>query len=162
MTMEETKSKSQIKREMKDLHTLGEELVSLNREQLAHLPLNSSLREAVALARSIKAHGGRKRQLKFIGKLLRSCDANAIANALHLRRERERHAAARFHQIERWRDCLLEQGDMALEALLQDYPQADRQQIRILIRNAKKEHMADKPPTASRSLFRCLRELMDK
>ncbi len=158
--MEETKSKSQIKREMKDLQSLGEELVGLSKDRLAELPLDSALREAIALAQNIKAHGGRKRQLKFIGKLLRSSDADAISQSLQLHREKERRAATLFHHVEQWRDRLLEEGDTALEALLQDYPQADRQQIRILIRNARKEREAGKPPAAARNLFRQLRELI--
>ena len=160
--MEETKSKSQIKREMKDLQSLGEELVNLSKDRLAELPLNSNLREAIALAQNIKAHGGRKRQLKFIGKLLRTSDADAILNALQLRKEKEHRATALFHHVEQWRNRLLEEGDTALEALLQEYPQADRQQIRMLIRNARKESEAGKPPAAARSLFRQLRELLTR
>jgi len=158
--MEETKSKSQIKREMKDLQSLGEDLVNLSRDRLAELPLNGNLREAITLAQNIKAHGGRKRQLKFIGKLLRNSDADTILNALQLHEEKERRAAALFHKIEQWRDRLLEEGDTALEALIRDCPQADRQQIRMLIRNARKESEAGKPPTAARNLFRQLRELL--
>ncbi len=160
--MEETKSKSQIKREMKDLRSLGEELVGLSENRLSELPLNNALREAITLAKNIKAHGGRKRQLKFIGKLLRgnSDDTDAILQSLQLQREKERRAATLFHHVERWRDRLLEEGDLALEALLQDYPQADRQQIRILIRNARKESKAGKSPAAARNLFRQLRELI--
>jgi len=159
--MNDTKSKSQIKREMKDLHTLGEELVNLNKNQLAELPLDSSLQEAITLAQNIKAHGGRKRQLKFIGKLLRNSNADAILHSIQLRQEKERRATARFHHIERWRDRLLEEGDTALEELLKEYPRIDRQQIRILIRNSKKENSADKPPVATRNLFRFLRNLMN-
>ncbi len=160
--MEETKSKSQIKREMKDLQSLGEDLVGLSKDRLAELPLDNSLREAITLAQNIKAHGGRKRQLKFIGKLLRinSDDADAILQSLQLQREKERRTATLFHQVEQWRNRLLEEGDTALEALLRDYPQADRQQIRILIRNARKESETGKPPAAARNLFRQLRELI--
>ncbi len=157
--MEEIKSKSRIKREMKDLQALGEKLVALREEQLADLPLSPSLREAITLAQGIKAHGGRKRQLKYIGKLLRNCDADALLHALQLRREKERRINTFFHRAEKWRDRLLEEGDTALEILLQDYPQADRQQIRILIRNARKEQAAGKPAAASRNLFRKLHQL---
>ncbi len=157
--MEETKSKSQLKREMKQLQSLGEELVGLRREQLAELPLDTSLRQAIEQAQGIKAHGGRKRQLKFIGKLLRQRDAAAIADALQPRRERRVLATAHFHRLERWRDRLLEEGDTAVESLLRDYPQADRQQLRTLLRNAARESAAGRPPTAARRLFRYLREL---
>lgn len=160
MAMEDTKSKSQVKREMKVLQDLGAELVGLGKERLAELPLDGSLREAISLAREIKAHGGRKRQLKYIGKLLRSRDTEAIRHALQQHRERDRRAAARFHQVEQWRDRLLNDGDAALEELLQSYPRADRQQIRILMRNAAKESAVGKPPAAARTLFRLLRQLI--
>ncbi len=160
MTTEETKSKSQIKREMKELQALGAELVGLGREQLAGLPLDAPLREAIALAQGITAHGGRKRQLKLVGKLLRSRDSAAIRHALQQYHEKDRRAAARFHLVERWRDRLLEDGDAALEELLREYPHADRQQIRILMRNAAKERNTGRAPAAARNLFRCLRELL--
>ena len=158
--MEESKSKTQIKREMKALQSLGEALVGLRNEQLATLPLDESLREAITLAQGIRAHGGRKRQIKYIGKLLRESDSDAILQALASKREQERRAAAGFHRIERWRDRLLDEGDEALEKLLDEYPQADRQQIRLLVRNARRESEAGKPPAAARALFRHLRELM--
>ncbi len=157
---EESKSKTQIKREMKALHALGEELAGLRAEQLAALPLDEALREAITAAQGIRAHGGRKRQLKYIGKLLRNSDSEAILQTLKAWRERERREAASFHRIEHWRDRLLEEGDAALESLLKEFPRADRQQIRLLIRKAQREREAGKAPAAARTLFRYLRELM--
>lgn len=161
-TMEESKSKSQIKREMKALQSLGEKLVELRPEQLAALPLEEVLREAIVIAQKIHAHGGRKRQIKYIGKLLRNCDSATILQTLDNWRERERQAAASFHRIEHWRDRLIEEGDAALEVLLGEYPDANRQRIRLLVRNARREKERNRPPNSARTLFRYLRDLLEE
>ncbi len=158
---EEHKSKTRIKQEMKELQLLGKRLVELQPERLAALPLDDPLREAIVLAQGIRAHGGRKRQIKYIGKLLRSRDTTAILQALDSWREEKRRAAAMFRRVERWRDRLLEEGDKALEELCDQFPHAERQPIRTLIRNARREAGAGHPPVAARALFRHLRDLME-
>ena len=157
---EERKSKTQIKREMKALHSLGEELVGLRADQLAALPLDETLRQAIILAQGIRARGGKKRQIKYIGKLLRDRDSGAILETLGRWRQRERRNAAALHRVERWRERLLEEGDQALSDLLEEFPDADRRRIRLLMRKAGQESSAGKPPAAARALFRYLRELV--
>ncbi len=153
-------SKSQRKRENKDLQALGAELAGLPREQLESLPLPEQLLEAIAGARAMNQHGARKRQIKYIGGLLRALDVEPIRAALEDIHGQSAHAAAQHHRIERWRDRLLAEGDDALAALVNEYTTVDRQRIRQLIRTAHREAAAGKPPQAARSLFRTLRDLL--
>ncbi|MFO7594407.1 MAG: ribosome biogenesis factor YjgA [Pseudomonadota bacterium] len=153
-------SKSQLKRESHALQELGEELVELPSAKLEKIPLPEELAEAVALARRIKARGGRKRQLQYIGKLMRKVDEEPIRQAMDLIKGESTRETARLHKLEQWRDRLLEEGDNALTELLGEYPAADRQHLRQLMRNAQQEKKQNKPPKSARELFRYLRELM--
>lgn len=153
-------SKSQLKRESHALQALGEELVELPAAKLEKIPLPEELAEAVALARRIKARGGRKRQLQYIGKLMRKIDEEPIRQAMDQIKGESTRETARLHKLEQWRDRLLEEGDSALAELLGEYPDADRQHLRQLMRNAQREKKQNKPPKSARELFRYLRELM--
>ncbi len=153
-------SKSQLKRDAHDLFDLGAALTALPAHQLAAVPLADELRDAVDAARAITAHGARKRQLKYIGKLLRHEDPAPIRAALDAFAGRHALGVAHHHLCERWRDRLIAEGDDALGALLREYPAADRQHLRQLVRHAQAEAAGDKPPRSSRELFRHLRELI--
>ena len=159
-TDEVIKSKSQLKREMHALQSLGEELVKLSKDQFEKVVLPEDLHDAVIEARNIRQHGARKRQLQYIGKLMRSIDPVPIQEQLDTLKGQSTQAAQTLHTIERWRDQLLDNGDQALEKLLAQYPQTDRQYIRQLLRNAHKEIKANKPPKSTRALFRYLREII--
>lgn len=159
-TDEVIKSKSQLKREMHALQSLGEELVKLSKDQFEKVILPEDLHDAVIEARNIRQHGARKRQLQYIGKLMRSIDSVPIQEQLDTLKGQSTQAAQTLHTIERWRDQLLDNGDQALEKLLAQYPQTDRQYIRQLLRNAHKEIKANKPPKSTRALFRYLREII--
>lgn len=150
-------SRSQRKREAHALKDLGEQLVELTPERLAQVPLSERLREAVAEARRIKAHGGRRRQLQLIGKLLRAEDAGPIEQALADLDQNSAAARSAQKRAERWRERLLEEGDEAVAEFLREHPSADPQQLRQLIRNARREQAAQKPPKAYRELFRLIR-----
>lgn len=154
------KSKSQLKREMHALQSLGEELVKLSKDQFEKVILPEDLHDAVIEARNIRQHGAHKRQLQYIGKLMRSIDPVPIQEQLDTLKGQSTQAAQTLHTIERWRDQLLDNGDQALEKLLAQYPQTDRQYIRQLLRNAHKEIKANKPPKSTRALFRYLREII--
>lgn len=153
-------SKSQRKRDSHRLQDLGEELVKLAPAQLSKIPLPDALREAIELAQRISKRGGHKRQLQFIGKLMRDIDATPVQEALDVLLNRDAQAAARLHLIERWRDRLIEEGDEALGELLAQHPDADRQHLRQLVRGAAQERLKNKPPRSARELFRYLRELI--
>lgn len=154
-------SKSQRKRDMLALQDMGAELVELAANQLDKLPLPENLRYAIDQCQQIHAHEGKRRQLQFIGKLLRDVDPEPLMQALDQLRQHAKLATQRHHQLERWRDRLISEGDAALTDLLHDYPQADRQQLRQLIRTAQKEAELNKPPAAARELFRALRAMAE-
>lgn len=154
-------SKSQRKRDSAALQELGAELVEMSKSKLAAIPLDDDLREAIALAQGIKAHGGRKRQILYIGKLLRGTDVEPIREAIAKLDQTDAASVAHLHRLERWRERLLTEGNEALTQLLGEYPAADSQRLRQLIRNAQQEHAAGKPPKSSRELFKYLRELLD-
>jgi ribosome-associated protein len=152
-------SKSQRKREMTALQALGEELVALSAARLARLPLPEGLREAVRAAQQISSRSARRRQLQYIGRLMREVDAEPIRAALAEVKGESREAAARLQRLERWREALIQDGDSALGELLAQHPNADRQHLRRLIRTARDERAQDRPPAAARALLRYLREL---
>lgn len=154
-------SKSQVKRDMQALNDLGEQLVDLPAGTLSKLPLPDELVTAIHECQAISKHGGRKRQLKFIGKLLRDTDVEPIRQALAQLAAPHRTEVKQFHLVEQWRDRLLDEGDPALASLLDEYSHADRQLLRQLLRNARNSKLSDaKRKQAGRDIFRLLRELM--
>ena len=154
-------SKSARKRQMHALQILGEQLVALTAPQLAKLELDEALLEAVTLAQRINHHSGKRRQMQYIGKLMRSADADRIAQALDALHEGSRKDKAREHMIEAARDSLITRGDDALSEVLTLWPHADRQKLRQLGRSAIDEKNKGLPPTSARKLFRYLRSLPD-
>ncbi|MGI9284809.1 MAG: ribosome biogenesis factor YjgA [Pseudomonadales bacterium] len=153
------KSKSQLKREMTALQDLGETLVKLSDRDLERVPVDENLKTEILKARSIRQREGRRRQLQYIGKLMRSIDCTPIEAALQQMAAGNRAEARQFHALEDLRDQLIANTDGALENTLQTYPNADRQHLRQLIRNAGYEQTSGKPPASARKLFRYLREL---
>lgn len=158
------KSKSQIKREMTALQDLGVALVKLSDKELARIPMPERLADQVALARNIKSHSGLRRQLQFIGKLMRQVDVEPIQVAYNEVINGQQQDKRLFHQLENLRQQLIDEGDQALSLVLEKHPQADRQHLRQLIRLAQKEQQsktAAKPQHkgAGKKLFGYLREL---
>ncbi len=153
-------SKSQRKRDSHALQAMGERLVRLSAHQLTQVPLPEELLRAVAEARRIKAHGGRRRQLQYIGKLMRHMDPEPIRAALEAIDNTSHAAVAEMHRLEHWRERLLAEGDSALGELADQHPALDRQLLRNLVRRAMAEREAAKPPKAYREIFRYLKELL--
>ena len=153
------KSKSQIKRELHALQDLGERLTTLKPDVLAKLPLTDALQKALAEAPRHKAHIARKRHIQYIGKLMREQDVDAIVALIDQLDSSTRQYNERFHALERWRDRLIEGGDAVLESFVAEYPEADRQHLRGLIRHAQHEAAHNKPPTAARKVFKYIRDL---
>jgi ribosome-associated protein len=154
-------SKTQRKRDMHALQVLGEELIELSRERLRLLNLPEPLQDAILEAKRIKAHEGRRRQLQYVGRLMRDIDAAPIAAQLDQWKQPGR-AQARLHQqAEQWRAQLLSEPD-ALAALCAKFPQAqtDRARIGELVRQTHWENEQGKPPKASRALFRAINETL--
>ena len=153
-------SKSEIKRDAEELKRLGGELVELSKNSLDKIPLDEDLRAAIELAQKIKKEG-RRRQMQLIGKMLRSRDEEPIRLALDKLKNRHNQQVALFHKLEVLRDRLVAEGDDAVPDVLALYPDADRQQLRAMIRNAQKEKAANKPPKAYRQIFQYLRDLAE-
>ena len=158
-----SESRSQNRREALEVLALGEKLVELTAAQLARLPIPADLLEHIEYSKRITSHGARKRQLAFLAKQMRREDdatLDAIRDALEANSETSKRAVALMHRIERWRERLLAEGDAALAELLDEYPGADRQELRTLVRNALAEKARNKPPRAFRELYQVLRDLM--
>lgn len=155
----EQPSKSQRKRDAHDLQKLGEQLVQLDDTRLREFDLPDRLYDAIVAARKIRQHGARKRQLQFIGKLMRSIDTVPIETRLANLNQQHQHQTEDFHHIEQWRDRLI-QDDQSLAELIDQHPEVDRQHLRQLIRNARTEQKQNKAPRSARSLFRYLRETL--
>lgn len=143
------------------LQELGEQLVGLNEQQLETMQLPQSLLEAVQEARRLSKHEARRRQMQYIGRLMREIDAAPLRDRLEQWQGQGREHTAQLHALERWREELLA-GDPALEQFLREYPGADSQKLRTLIRNARREQGAGLPPRSYRELFRALREMTAK
>jgi len=153
-------SRSRRKREAEALQKLGEELVGLAPARLAEIELPERLADAIHAAQAMHQHGARKRQLQYIGKLMREVDPEPIRGALAAIHQVGHQATALHHRAERWRDRLLHEGDAALEALVAELPQTDRQQIRQWVRSAHRELKQNRPPAAARALYRYLHDLL--
>ncbi|MDN3522400.1 ribosome biogenesis factor YjgA [Halomonas ramblicola] len=155
---DERPSKSQLKREMHALQALGERLIAMSPAERARFPLSDDLLAAVEESGRLRAHEARRRHMQYVGKLMRREDLAAILAVLdELEQEQLRRDHA-FHRLEAWRDRLLEEGDGALEAFIADHPDVDRQALRQLIRNARRERERGKPPASARKLFRLIRD----
>lgn len=154
----EFKSKTQLKNEMNERQKLGQTLVGLGDAALAKIPMDEELAEAIALARRInKKKDGYRRQLQFIGKLMRSRDVSPIEHALSELEVSSQRANQAFHKLEQTRDQLLSGGDQEIQALMDEYPHLDRQKLRQLVRSANKQKEQNKPPKAARELFQYLK-----
>ncbi len=156
---EEWVSKSQRKREMIALQDLGAKLPELNKEQLKKIPMTIELQKAVEEAQRLQPRSEAiRRQLQYIGRLMRSQDVEAITTAIERFEAGKQAHAVMFHKLERWRDRLILGDNSDLQAYLQEDEGADIQHLRQLLRNAQKEQQQGTPPIASRKLFKYLRE----
>jgi ribosome-associated protein len=151
-------SKTKRKADMHALQGLGAALVGLTPAQLDAMPLPEPLADAVREARRISSHEGRRRQLQYIGKLMRGIDPEPIRAALATVEGNSAAARARHRRLELWRERLLA-DDAALTVFAREHEGADLQALRALIRNARKEIAETRPPRAQRELYRYLREI---
>jgi ribosome-associated protein len=152
-------SKTKIKKQMHELRDLGKELSELGKDQLAQLDIPENLRDALREMKNINKFGAQRRQIQYIGKLMREVDPAPILAKLDGWKGKSQQHVAYMHLLERWRDRLLE-SDTAFTELLAAHPQADAQRLRTLIRNAQKEIEAHKPPKNFREIFQVLREII--
>lgn len=158
-------SKSERKRQMHRLQSLGETLVQLKQNQLDELPLSELLKKAISQTLSITKHEAKRRHLQYIGKLMRKEENQTIEKiGLLLERIKLAHqqSSNKHHQIEDWRDRILNGGDKEIEHFLQAFPQADRQRLRQIWRQHQQELQHSKPPAAARKLFQYTRDIMNQ
>ena len=153
-------SKSQLKRDMDALQGIGAELVELNARQLETVELPEALRDAVIAAQGMKKNEARRRQLQYIGKLMRQVDPAPIRARLDAFLSVSAEHTAQLHHIERWRDRLIAEP-LAVSEFISTYPEADSQQLRTLIRNIADERSRNKPPKHYRALFQMIRGLVE-
>ncbi|HTJ97087.1 MAG TPA: ribosome biogenesis factor YjgA [Rhodocyclaceae bacterium] len=152
-------SKSAKKREMEALQDLGAKLVELSPDQIKKIEMPDDLRAALKEAHRIAPRTeGRRRQLQYIGKIMRKVDPAPIQAALDKIAGLSAQENARMHQRERLRDRLIA-DEKVIEEIIAKYPQADVQYLRQQRRNAIREHEQQKPPKAFREIYRILREL---
>lgn len=140
----ERPSKSALKRQMHDLQALGLALSELPESRQAKLDLPESLRDALAEYRRTRSHEGRRRQLQLIGKLMRQADEAAIREAVAAFKLGSATETLALHEAERWREELLA-GDDAVTRWLNQFPDTDAQQLRSLVRAARKDAKAENP-----------------
>lgn len=151
-------SKTKRKQAMHELQDLGSELVELSVGQLKRINLPEEIHDAVRECQKITAHGARRRQLQYLGKLMRNVDETPIRAGLALLRGESAAETARLHRLERLRQRLLD-DETTLSEIAASWPDADLQQLRQLRRNALKEQENGKPPKSFRAIFQILQEL---
>ena len=160
----ERPSKSELKRQMTVLQKLGEELVNEARDRVKRVPMPEDVRDAILECQLIKDHEGRRRQLQYVGKKMRTLDdaeVAAIQAAIDSWKGLSKADTAAMHALERRRDKLLT-DDKTLTVLLAENPELDVQHLRTLIRNARKEQAENKPPKAYREIFQILKQVEKK
>jgi ribosome-associated protein len=154
-------SKSQLKREMTALQKLGAELIAEPRERVKRVPMPEDVRDAILECQTITDHEGRRRQLQYVGKKMRTLEEEEVAlirKTIDSWKQPSKAETAALHAVERRRDKLLA-DDGALTELRAQYPELDVQQMRTLIRNARREQAESKPPKAYREIFQVLKQL---
>jgi len=155
-------NKTQQKREIAARATLIEKMTELSDKELSRLGVGDDVIEEIGRVRAIKPSGARKRQLKYCVKQLQGCDLSEVELYLNDQRSQQIALNQTFHDLEKWRDRLIEQGDEVIGEALSEWPSLDRQQLRQLIRDARRERDLGKPPGAGRKLFRYLRTLSEE
>jgi ribosome-associated protein len=160
----ERPSKSELKRQMTVLQKMGEELVAEARDRVKRVPMPEDVRDAILACQLITNHEGRRRQLQFVGKKMRTLDEEEVAiiqRTIDSWKGMSKADTAFLHAIERRREKLLA-DDKALTVLLAEHAELDGQHLRTLIRNARKEQAESKPPKAYREIYQILKDLAKK
>jgi len=148
-------SKSQLKRDSKDLQKLGKKLAAFSPEQLAKVPLDDRMIDAIELAHKLSnKRGALKRHFQFIGKILRSIDVEPIIAAVNRIEDTDNQSKLLFKKLEYWRDRIVAEGDDAINECCEQYPGVDRQKLRQLSRNYRSAKTDDKKTRFARQIFK--------
>lgn len=157
----EVSSKSQRKRDSEKLQLLGHQLVEMPDSQLLKFNLEEPLLAAIYEARRLNSREAKRRQIQYIGKLMRAADLEHIESIMSRLDHQSKTFRQHFAKIETWRDRIINEGSRAIEAFIENHPVADRQQLRNLQRQASRERELNKPASASKKLFAYLKEVLD-
>jgi ribosome-associated protein len=160
----ERPSKSELKRKMSALQKMGEELVNSARDRVKRVPMPEDVRDAILECQQITNHEGRRRQMQYVGKKMRTLDDTEVAliqTTIDSWKGASKSETAAMHSLERKREKLLA-NDTALTELMEQNPELDVQHLRTLIRNARKEQAENKPPKAYREIFQILKDIQKK
>lgn len=148
-------SKSQLKRDSRDLQNLGKKLASFSQQQLDTIPLDDTMKDAIALAHKLSnKRSALKRHFQFIGKILRSIDVEPIQQAVDVIEDTANSSQLKFRKIEYWRDRIVEEGDPAINECCEQHDNMDRQKLRQLSRNLKKAPTDEKKTRFARQIFK--------
>ena len=155
-------SRTQKKKVAQALQKLGEQLVKLGEAQLATMRLPAELAEAVQMARQMTSHEARRRQMQYIGSLMRQLDVTQVQKEIASIAQQDHDAVRRFKQAERWRDALVAGDDSRLAWLAQRLSDRDQGQLLQLVRDARDASASRRSPKAGRKLFRFLRQVLEQ
>jgi len=155
-------SRTSRKKDCDDTLELGEKILALTKDELAQFNMDDELRHAFEEGQRIKSHGALKRQKHYIAKLMRGRDIEPLTAQLDLVLHKHDIFSAAFKRMEKWRDTLINDGDDGITAFLQEYPHADRQYLRQLVRNVAQEKKRNKPAASFRAIFKYIREIVDQ
>ena len=158
---QDEKSRSQVKREHRELKNLGIELAGLSEGQLRSIPLSDGTRDALLAAKRM-TRSALQRQYRYLSSLLAREDVAAIRAALAGELKPHADEVEALHEAERWRDSLLSGDASHLAAFVERYAACDRTHLSQLVRNAQKEADRGKPPKSARQLFRYIRQLSEQ
>lgn len=157
---DERPSKTQLKQQSHDLQALGLQVAALSDERLAKVPMSDLLREAINDYRKTRSHEGRRRQMQYVGKLMRSADEEALREAVAAATVGSARETLLLHEVERWRDALIA-GDEALTRWMQEHADCDAQQLRSLVRAARRDAAEaaseQRQPKSYRELFQFIK-----
>ena len=159
--LDKSPSKSELKRQMTERQKLAEVLAALSTDALKTIPLEETIKAAIAETNQIKSFEAIRRHKQYLGKLMRFLDdeeLEAIQKRLDAIQGVSKAETAKLHFLESYRDRLIA-NDEALSKMIEQYPNMDIQNMRTLIRNARKEKEQNKPPKAYREIFRVLKEM---
>ena len=154
-------SRTQKKKAAENLQKVGERLAGLEDAQLEALDLPGELKQAVWELRRFKSHGARKRQLQYIGRLMRNYDTGIVQEALLQTDARQSEKRRQFKRLEHWRDELLAGDNRRVEWLVENYPGIDRDRLAFLVNCARGISTQMNAREAARKLFRFLSQLQD-
>jgi len=156
---QELKSKTEIKKEMHQLQDFGQKLIEMSKHQRSRLPLTDDLKDAMIVADKIRnKNEALRRHIRHIAKILLETDLAPIYQAIDVMANKHQQETAKFTRLENLRDELIEQGNDAIEALLAEFEQLERQKLKQLVRHAAKEKKADKIGKHYKNLFAYLKE----